>query len=87
MLLRAPDSLVVSIIKGEGLDTEEQPNIAPVPTTPRKSRGHGFGIDGLDLLKFTYKVFYKYMSSIFLFKRSSIISVLHILHLAGSLAT
>lgn len=56
MLLRAPDSLVVSIIKGEGLDTEEQPNIAPVPTTPRKSRGHGFGIDGLDLLKFTYKV-------------------------------
>ncbi|XP_015884769.1 uncharacterized protein LOC107420350 isoform X2 [Ziziphus jujuba] len=56
MLLSAPDSLVVSIGKTQGPSANEQPNISSLPSTPRKSRVHTFGIDGLDLLKFTYKV-------------------------------
>ncbi|XP_042964583.1 uncharacterized protein LOC122298790 [Carya illinoinensis] len=55
MLLSAPDALVVSIAKTQGVDGD-QPNIITVASTPRKSRVHSFGIDGLDLLKFTYKV-------------------------------
>lgn len=57
VLLAAPDSLVVSITKIHGLNADEQPNTSTLSSTPRKSRSHSFGIDGLDLLKFTYKVF------------------------------
>lgn len=56
MLLSAPDSLVVSIAKSHVLSANEQPNMSSLPSTPRKSRAYTFGIDGLDLLKFTYKV-------------------------------
>ncbi|KAG7941580.1 hypothetical protein I3843_16G051700 [Carya illinoinensis] len=55
MLLSAPDALVVSIAKTQGVDGD-QPNVITVASTPQKSRVHSFGIDGLDLLKFTYKV-------------------------------
>ncbi|CBI19579.3 unnamed protein product, partial [Vitis vinifera] len=55
MLLTAPDSLVVSITKHHSLNGDEQHNTASLVSTPRRSR-ESFGIDGLDLLKFTYKV-------------------------------
>ncbi|OMO96626.1 Spc97/Spc98 [Corchorus capsularis] len=55
-LLSAPDSLVVSISKTHGSDGDEQTNTAPVASAPRKTRPHSYGIDGLDSLKFTYKV-------------------------------
>lgn len=55
MLLSAPDSLVVSITKNPGVDSDEQPVTSSV-STPRKSRANSFGINGLDMLKFTYKV-------------------------------
>ncbi|RQP01072.2 hypothetical protein POPTR_016G000100v4 [Populus trichocarpa] len=35
---------------------DELPNTPTLSSTPRKSRLHNFGIDGLDSLKFTYKV-------------------------------
>ncbi|KAI8015972.1 Mitogen-activated protein kinase kinase kinase 5 [Camellia lanceoleosa] len=56
MLLSGPDSLVVSFTKNHGLSGDEQHNAATLVSTPRKSRGKSFGIDGLDSLKFTYKV-------------------------------
>ncbi|CAK7323914.1 unnamed protein product [Dovyalis caffra] len=56
MLLSAPDSLVVSITKNHGFDSDELPNTPKLSSTPRKSRLHSFGIDGLDSLKFAYKV-------------------------------
>ncbi|XP_022765622.1 gamma-tubulin complex component 5-like [Durio zibethinus] len=55
-LLSAPESLVVSISKTYGFDGDEQTNPVIVGSIPRKSRPHSFGIDGLDSLKFTYKV-------------------------------
>ena len=56
MLLSAPDSLVVSITKNL-VDHDEQAMTAGVVlSTPRKSHVNSFGIDGLDMLKFTYKV-------------------------------
>ncbi|KAG5252365.1 gamma-tubulin complex component [Salix suchowensis] len=55
-LLSAPDSLVVSITKNHGFDSDELPNTPTLSSTPRKSRLHNFSIDGLDSLKFTYKV-------------------------------
>ncbi|KAB5519015.1 hypothetical protein DKX38_023334 [Salix brachista] len=55
-LLSAPDSLVVSITKNHGFDSDELPNTPTLSSTPRKSRLHNSGIDGLDSLKFTYKV-------------------------------
>lgn len=55
MLLTVPDSLVVSITKHHSLNGDEQHNTASLVSTPRRSR-ESFGIDGLDLLKFTYKV-------------------------------
>ncbi|KAJ8541065.1 hypothetical protein K7X08_001881 [Anisodus acutangulus] len=55
-LLSTPDSLVVSVTKNNATSEEDQRGM-PVPTsTPRKSRGKNFGIDGLDSLMFTYKV-------------------------------
>ncbi|KAF7120842.1 hypothetical protein RHSIM_Rhsim13G0049200 [Rhododendron simsii] len=56
MLLSAPDSLVVSISKNHGFSADEEMNAATLVSTPRKSRGKSFGIDGLDLLNFAYKV-------------------------------
>ncbi|KAL6995576.1 hypothetical protein U1Q18_005711 [Sarracenia purpurea var. burkii] len=56
MLLGAPDSLVVSITKNNGSSGDEQHKAATLVSTPRKGRGKSFGIDGLDSLKFTYKV-------------------------------
>ncbi|KAK5794964.1 hypothetical protein PVK06_036218 [Gossypium arboreum] len=55
-LLSAPESLVVSISKTHGFDSDELSNKATVASTPRKSRSQSYGIDGLDSLKFTYKV-------------------------------
>ncbi|XP_038704303.1 gamma-tubulin complex component 5-like isoform X2 [Tripterygium wilfordii] len=55
MLLSAPDSLVVSITKNNAFDGDEQPVVATL-STPLKIRAQIFGIDGLDSLKFTYKV-------------------------------
>ncbi|MED6222329.1 hypothetical protein PIB30_063301 [Stylosanthes scabra] len=55
MLLSTPDSLVVSITKN--VDQDEQALTAGVlPSTPHNSHVNSFGIDDLDMLKFTYKV-------------------------------
>ena len=56
MLLSAPDSLIVSITKNPGFSGDEQHSAATLVSTPRRSRGQNLGIDGLDSLKFTYKV-------------------------------
>lgn len=66
MLLSAPDSLVVSIVKINSLDGDEQSNLVRLPSTPNKSSAHGFGMDGLDSLKFTYKVSHEALFSLFL---------------------
>ena len=57
-MLLSPDSLVVYIAKNQGFDGDQQPSSATAASPPRKNRVHSFGIDGLDLLKFTYKVYY-----------------------------
>ncbi|XP_016481512.1 uncharacterized protein LOC107802509 isoform X1 [Nicotiana tabacum] len=55
-LLSSPDSLIVSVTRNNATSDDDQHGM-PVPTsTPRKSRGQNFGIDGLDTLMFTYKV-------------------------------
>ncbi|XP_004501597.1 uncharacterized protein [Cicer arietinum] len=56
MLLSAPDSLVVSITKNIVDNFEEASSTGSVLGTPRKSHVNNFGINGLDMLKFTYKV-------------------------------
>ncbi|XP_058786231.1 uncharacterized protein LOC131660886 isoform X1 [Vicia villosa] len=56
MLLSAPDSLVVSITKNIVESDEEASIPGSVMGTPRKSHVNNFGINGLDMLKFTYKV-------------------------------
>ncbi|KAB2010275.1 hypothetical protein ES319_D10G227100v1 [Gossypium barbadense] len=56
LLLSAPEALVVSISKTHGFDSDELSNTATVGSTPRKIRSQSYGIDGLDSLKFTYKV-------------------------------
>lgn len=61
MLLSAPDALVVSITKNHGPDVEEQPSTSVLVSTPRKSKGNS-DIDGLDSLKFTYKVYFSVYS-------------------------
>lgn len=58
ILLSAPDALVVSITKHHGSSVDEQLNTSILISTPRKSQGQNFGIDGLDSLKFTYKVYF-----------------------------
>ncbi|KAL8128154.1 uncharacterized protein LOC141721727 [Apium graveolens] len=55
MLLSAPDALVVSITKNNGSNVEELLGTSGLVSTPRKGKGN-FDIDGLDSLKFTYKV-------------------------------
>ncbi|THU73829.1 hypothetical protein C4D60_Mb04t26970 [Musa balbisiana] len=52
-LLSAPDALVVSVTK-HGADNEETET--GNGSTPRNARNHCFGINVLDILKFTYKV-------------------------------
>lgn len=52
MLLTAPDLLVVSITRHHGFNEDDQHFVS----TPRRNRDHTFGINSLDLLKFTYKV-------------------------------
>ena len=54
VLLSAPDSLLVSLTKNPS--GNEQSNAGALPSTPNRNRANVFGIDGLDLLKFTYKV-------------------------------
>lgn len=55
-LLSTPDSLVVSVTRNTATTEDDQRDM-PLPiSTPRKSRGQNFGIDGLDSLMFTYKV-------------------------------
>lgn len=66
-LLSAPDSLEVLITESHGSNSDEQPSMANLASTPRKSHPHSFGIDGLDLLKFTYKVYPAVMNSLFCF--------------------
>ncbi|KAJ1397426.1 Gamma-tubulin complex component protein [Sesbania bispinosa] len=56
MLLSAPDSLVVSLVKHLGDGDEEGSTAGTVLSTPHKSHVNSFGINGLDMLKFTYKV-------------------------------
>ncbi|XP_052201708.1 uncharacterized protein LOC127807709 [Diospyros lotus] len=55
MLLSAPDALVVSITESHGFSSDEQHDAAIILSN-RKNYGRSFGIDGLDSLKFTYKV-------------------------------
>lgn len=57
MLLSAPDALVVSITKNNGSNVEELLSTSGLVSTPRKGKGN-FDIDGLDSLKFTYKVLF-----------------------------
>ncbi|XP_021771134.1 gamma-tubulin complex component 5-like isoform X1 [Chenopodium quinoa] len=56
MLLTAPDSLVVSIIKPHGLDGSDHQNANAIPSTPRRGHDNISGVNGLDVLNFTYKV-------------------------------
>ncbi|KAH9614309.1 hypothetical protein KSS87_006717, partial [Heliosperma pusillum] len=56
MLLSVPDALVVSIIKPHGLDGNDQHSQSNTMYTTRKVHEHGSGINGLDILNFTYKV-------------------------------
>ncbi|BAT77818.1 uncharacterized protein HKW66_Vig0095610 [Vigna angularis] len=56
MLLSAPDSLVVTITKNS-VDNDEQASTSGTAlNAPRQSHVNSFGINGLDMLKFTYKV-------------------------------
>ncbi|TKY75103.1 Gamma-tubulin complex component 5 [Spatholobus suberectus] len=56
MLLSAPDSLVVSITKNHVDSDEEASTAGVVLSTPHQGHVNSFGINGLDMLKFTYKV-------------------------------
>ncbi|XP_068481400.1 uncharacterized protein [Phaseolus vulgaris] len=56
MLLSAPDSLVVTITKNRAHSDEEASTASAVLSTLRQSQANSFGINGLDMLKFTYKV-------------------------------
>ncbi|PIA52323.1 hypothetical protein AQUCO_01000292v1 [Aquilegia coerulea] len=56
ILLSAPDSLVVSITKQHDSEGNGQYNPASPLSSNLKGRNHHFGIDVLDMLKFTYKV-------------------------------
>jgi len=56
MLLNAPDSLAVSIIKPRGLGDDNNHNMANILSSPRKGHENSLGIKGLDVLNFSYKV-------------------------------
>ncbi|KAL5189678.1 Gamma-tubulin complex component 5 [Glycine soja] len=55
MLLSAPDSLVVSITKNHVDSDEDASTAGVVLSTPPQSHVNSFGINGLDMLKFTYR--------------------------------
>ncbi|CAA3024801.1 gamma-tubulin complex component 5 isoform X2 [Olea europaea subsp. europaea] len=52
VLLRTPDSLVVSMTKNPGSSEDDNLSVS----TPRKGRSQSFGIDVFDSLKFSYKI-------------------------------
>ena len=52
-LLRAPDSLVVSITK---IASDDEENTTNNVTNPHNARNQSFGIDAFDMLNFVYKV-------------------------------
>jgi len=56
MLLSAPDSLVVTITKNSVGNDEQASTAGAALSAPRQSHVNSFGINGLDMLKFTYKV-------------------------------
>ncbi|GAB2291372.1 hypothetical protein Dimus_025630 [Dionaea muscipula] len=56
MLLSAPDSLVVSIVKPHDLDDSDHHNLASRFTAPHRIHDPSRATDGLDTLNFTYKV-------------------------------
>lgn len=78
MLLSAPDSLVVSITKNHVDSDEEASTAGVVLSTPPQSHVNSFGINGLDMLKFTYKVIlqliYCAFLTEFLFKNMSFVT-------------
>lgn len=78
MLLSAPDSLVVSITKNHVDSDEEASTAGVVLSTPPQSHVNSFGINGLDMLKFTYKVIlqliYCAFLTEFLFKNMSFLT-------------
>lgn len=55
MLLSAPDSLVVSITKNI-VESDREASTSGSVLGTRKSRVDNLGMNGLDMLKFTYKV-------------------------------
>lgn len=55
-LLTSPDSLIVSISRSQGSNNDEQNTTTAFTSTPRKGSVQSLGIDGLDSLKFSYKV-------------------------------
>ncbi|KAK6938728.1 Gamma tubulin complex component, C-terminal [Dillenia turbinata] len=57
-ILSAPDSLIVSISKHQELDDDDDDHhsVASTVSTPKKGQDHTFGIHGLDILNFIYKV-------------------------------
>jgi len=55
MLLSAPDSLVVSITKNI-VESDGEASTSGSVLGTRKSRVNNLGMNGLDMLKFTYKV-------------------------------
>ncbi|CAN4092763.1 unnamed protein product [Withania somnifera] len=55
-LLSTPNSLVVSVTRNNATAEDNQRDMLLPTSTPRKSRGQNFGMDGLDSLMFTYKV-------------------------------
>ncbi|CAI0471837.1 unnamed protein product [Linum tenue] len=54
-LLNSPDSLVVTITRNQGFDSDELPN-TPRGISTQRSHPNNFGIDGLASLNFSYKV-------------------------------
>lgn len=56
MLLNAPDSLAVSIIKPRVRGDDHNHNMANILSAPCKGHENSLGINGLDVLSFTYKV-------------------------------
>ncbi|KAI6688966.1 hypothetical protein NL676_025794 [Syzygium grande] len=55
-LLTTPDSLIVSISRSQGSNNDEQNTTTAFASNPHKGSVESFGIDGLDSLKFSYKV-------------------------------
>ncbi|KAL5725403.1 hypothetical protein ACHQM5_008550 [Ranunculus cassubicifolius] len=56
MLLSAPDSLVISITKGDDSEDNKLHKTGSPLSNNLKGRSNQFGIDAMDMLKFSYKV-------------------------------